>query len=74
MNLLRKAGAEDDALRPFKESGVDHLFPWLYYNRRFDILKRVCTAAKAMAESRIGRKVHCHLVSDEEAKIVASSL
>lgn len=74
INLLRKAGATDDDVGPFKKSDVDHIFPWLYYNRRFDILKRICRAAKATAESRIDRKVYCHLVSREEAKIVASSL
>jgi len=74
INLLRKAGASDVDLGPFRKSDVAHIFPSLYYYRRFDILKRICRAAKAMAESRIDRKVHCHLVSDQEVKIVASSL
>lgn len=74
INLLRKAGASDADLGPFRKSDVDHIFPSLYYHRRFDIFKRICRAAKAMAESRIDRKVYCHLVSDQEVKIVASSL
>jgi hypothetical protein len=74
MNLLKKAGATDHDLGPFRQSAVEHILPSLYYSRRFDILKKVCRVAKATAESRINRKVYCHLVSEQDAKIVASSL
>jgi hypothetical protein len=74
INLLKKAGATDHDLGPFRESAVEHMLPSLYYSRRFDILKKVCRAAKAAAESRISRKVYCHLVSEQDEKIVASSL
>ncbi len=74
MDLLKKAGAEDHELGPFRDSDPDHFFPWLYYDRRFDILRRICRAAKAAAEARIEGKVYIHLVSCEEARIVASSL
>ena len=74
MNLLKKAGATDHDLGPFRESAVEYILPSLYYSRRFDILKKVCRAAKAAAESRINRKVYCHLVSEQDAQIVASSL
>ena len=74
MNLLRKSGLTDEDLGPFLKSDIDDLFPWLYYNRRFDILRRICRAAKAKAEANTGRKFSCHLVCDEEVKIVASSL
>lgn len=74
INLLKKAGATDHDIGPFRESAVEHILPSLYYGRRFDILKRVCRAAKVAAESRINSKVYCHLVSEQDAKIVASSL
>ena len=74
INLLKKAGATDHDLGPFRGSAVEYILPSLFYSRRFDILKKVCRVAKATAESRINRKVYCHLVSEQDAKIVASSL
>jgi hypothetical protein len=77
MSLLRKAGAADAELAPFRTSHINDLFPWLYYGRRFDILRKVCNAAKTKAESRITARhlqVISHLVSEETLRIVASSL
>lgn len=77
MSLLRKSGAGDAELAPFRASDINDLFPWLYYGKKFDILRKICNAAKTKAESRIsGRhlQVICHLVSDETLRIVASSL
>ena len=77
INLLKKHGSSHDELVPFMTSDINDLFPWLYYGNKFDMLRKICNAAKAKAESRISRKhmhIICHLVSDESAKIVASSL
>lgn len=77
LSLLKKSGARDAELVPFKSSDVNDLFPWLYYGKKFDILRRVCNAAKARAESGTGRghvRVICHLVADDAGRIVASSL
>ena len=77
MNLLRKSGAGDAELAPFRASDINDLFPWLFYGKKFEILRKICNAAKTKAESRIsGRhlQVICHLVSDETLRIVASSL
>jgi hypothetical protein len=77
MNLLKKHGASDDDLKPFRTSDVDDLFPWLYYGRKFDMLRKICNAAKAKAESRASRKhlhIICHLISEDTSRIVASSL
>lgn len=77
MSLLRKSGAGDDDLQPFRESDINDFFPWLYYGRRFDILKRVCGMAKARIEARMENRmalVYCHLSANETRRIVASSL
>lgn len=77
MILLKKAGTSDADFAPFMKSDIDDLFPWLYYGRRLDILRRICNAAKSKAEMKINRKglrVYCHLVSGDTQKIVASSL
>ena len=75
--LLRKAGVADEELSPFIAADVRDLFPWLYYGKRFDVLRKICNLAKAKTESKLGNKkllVYCHLVSDEAEKIVASNL
>ena len=77
ITLIRKSGMNEDELRPFKQADINDLFPWLYYSNRFDILRRVCGAAKSRIESKIDNKkvlIYCHLVSDDSGKIVASSL
>jgi len=77
MSLLRRSGAGDAELAPFRTSDINDLFPWLYYGKKFDILRRICNAAKTKVESRISGKhlkVICHLVADETRRIVASSL
>ena len=75
--LIRKTGVREEELAPFQHGDVNDIFPWLYYSNRFDILRKVCGAAKARIESKISSRkvsVYCHLVSDEAGKIVASSL
>ena len=77
LTLIKKAGLTGEELLPFKNSDVNDILPWLYYGKRFDILRRICNAAKSKAEAKLRDKktlVHCHLVSDESGKIVASSL
>jgi len=75
--LIKKTGVKEEELKPFKNSDIHDLFPWLYYSNRFDILRKICSAAKSKIESKIDSRkvlVYCHLVSDETGKIVASSL
>lgn len=77
INLLKKHGSSDDELAPFMTADINDLFPWLYYGNKFDMLRKICNAAKAKAESQIRRKhlhIICHIVSEESARIVASSL
>lgn len=77
IRLLKKSGAEEAELQPFRDSEIGDLLPWLYYGRKFDILRRVCTAARTKAEAKANIKwlhIYCHLVSEESRCIIASSL
>jgi len=77
ISLVKKCGVKEEELMPFKHSDINDIFPWLYYSNRTDILRKICSAAKAKIESRIDSRkvlVYCHLVSGETEKIIASSL
>ncbi|MBI5634589.1 MAG: hypothetical protein HZA15_14060 [Nitrospirae bacterium] len=77
ITLLKKSGAAAAELQPFAKAEISDLLPWLYYGRKFDILRRICNAAKTKAELMVRRKglhIYCHLVSDENRRIIASSL
>ncbi|MBI5847839.1 MAG: hypothetical protein HZB31_07820 [Nitrospirae bacterium] len=77
LSLLKKSGAAEAELQPFGKAEISDLLPWLYYGRKFDILRRLCHAARSKAEAKANRKgmhVYCHLVSDESRCIIASSL
>lgn len=75
--LLRRAGIGDDEIAPFRKSEVGDIFPWLYYGKRFDVLRRICNTAKTRIDAKLERKkllVYCHLSTDETGRIVASNL
>ncbi|MHB8880107.1 MAG: hypothetical protein ACYC69_01200 [Thermodesulfovibrionales bacterium] len=75
--LLKKTGIAEAELSPFRTADINDLFPWLYYGKRFEVLRKICNKAKARAEAGLEKKmllVYCHLVSDETGRIVASSL
>jgi N-acetyl-anhydromuramyl-L-alanine amidase AmpD len=77
LGLLKRAGVGDDEIAPFKKSEVADLFPWLYYGKRLDVLRRVCNTAKTRIDSKLERKkllVYCHLSMDDAGRIVASNL
>jgi hypothetical protein len=75
--LLMNAGITAEELRPFRDSEISDLFPWLYYGNRLDVLRKICRTAKANVEKNIGGRethVYCHLTSEATKRIVASSL
>jgi len=75
--LLRKLGVPGDELAPFAKADIGDLFPWLYYGKKFDLLRKICNSAKARTESMIEKKkvlVYCHMVSPDPQAIIASSL
>lgn len=74
---LREAGMTRAEIEPFVEGPVSDIFPNLYYSKRFDILRRLCSMAKKKVENRFPQmvgKIVCHLVAQYEGVIAASSL
>ncbi|HTZ17617.1 MAG TPA: hypothetical protein VMB78_04180 [Dissulfurispiraceae bacterium] len=75
--VLRNAGVMESELKPFAGSQVADLFPFFYYGKRLDVLKRLCRIACRQIESRIrmgGVRADCHLILEDAPRIVASSL
>ena len=75
--LLRNEGISSEELQPFKASDINDIFPWLYYGKRFDILKRLCHIAKRRVEGNFKKyflAVECHIIAEDTKKIIASSL
>lgn len=75
--LLKNNGLGPQELQPFKASDINDIFPWLYYGKRFDVLRKVCRVAKRKIESNFKNqiiRVDCHIVAEDTKKIVASSL
>ena len=77
LGLLKKTGISEQELLPFQKADIADLFPWLYYGKRFETLRKLVNRAKSRAEAAVDRKlllVYCHLVSEDTGRIVASSL
>jgi len=75
--LLRNMGIRPEELLLFRGADIPDLFPWLYYGRRLDVLKKMCLSAKTKSERHINNsdtRVHCHLSALDISRIVASSL
>jgi hypothetical protein len=74
--LLKKSGVADSDLSSLEDLNLRDIFSLLCREERFDFLRRICNAAKTNVEFRCRGKarVHCHLISEESEKIVASSL
>jgi hypothetical protein len=75
--ILKNAGVSQQDLEPFKTADINDLFPWLYYGKQFQVLRKVCHSCKKQFERHLKDKairVDCHLVADVSTRIVASSL
>jgi hypothetical protein len=74
--LVKKSGKAEDDLSFLEDLDLHDLFFLLCREKRLDLLRGICNAAKASVEWRCGKntRVHCHLVSEETSVIVASSL
>ncbi len=75
--ILKNTGISSQELQPFKTADINDLFPWLYYGKRFDILRKICHATKKQVESRLKNhtiRVDSHLIAEDTKRIVASSL
>jgi len=77
ISLLKNIGIGDHELQPFRKSEIDDILPWLYYGKRFDMLRKICYTAKRQIEGHFKDhfiRVDCHLISEDAKRIVASSL
>jgi hypothetical protein len=75
--ILKSAGARPGDLQPFKNADANDIFPSFYYGKKFDIFKRLCHKAKKQVEEHLKTnliRIDCHLVAEDTARIVASSL
>ncbi|HSW64646.1 MAG TPA: hypothetical protein VLH56_15255 [Dissulfurispiraceae bacterium] len=75
--VLIDAGVKPEEMQPFREAPAADLFPWLYYAKRFDVLRRLCRSVKRKIDMRFAARdirTVCHLVGDDGKTIVASSL
>ena len=75
--VLKNAGVTDTALAPFSDSPISDLFPYLYYGKQLDVLKKVCVMARRRIESHVKKspvRVDCHMITEDSPNVVASSL
>lgn len=75
--MLKNAGVGSNELQPFKTADIDDIFPWLYYGKRFDILRKLCHKAKKQTEAHLKNhsvRIDCHLIAEDTKRVVASSL
>ncbi len=73
--LLKKIGVSTEELHPFVDS-LNDILAYLYYGKRFDVLRRLCSETKRNLERNIKgpARVNCHLIYEETRSIIASSL
>lgn len=75
--VLKTAGIAEAALTPFAASPVSDLFPFLYYSKQLDVMKKICVIARKQIESRVKKspvRVDCHIITADSPQVVASSL
>lgn len=74
-NILLRAGIEEKELKDIEDSDPMNIFYWLYYGKRFRVLRKLCLMAKELAEDKVRPlRFECHLISEEISEIVASTL
>ena len=75
--VLKNAGVAESALSLFTSSPVCDLYPYLYYGKQMDVLKKLCTIARKQIEARVQKatvRAYCHLITEDSPHVVASSL
>lgn len=74
-NILLRAGMEEKELKDIEDTDPMNIFYWLYYGKRFKVLRKLCLMAKELAEDRVRPHLfECHLIAEEIPRIVASTL
>jgi len=75
LRVLKNAGIDEKEIKEFKDTDTLTFFHWLYYGRRFKILRKLCHIAKNIVEEKVrGVRFELHLIAEENSKIVASTL
>jgi hypothetical protein len=75
--IMKNAGMPESALSPFTDSPVGDLFPYLYYGKQLDVMKKICVMARKQIEARVRKspvRADCHIIMKDSPHVVASSL
>jgi len=68
----RFSGTKGSAQKNFScLSDINDIFPWLYYGKMFDILRRLCHIAKRKVEDNFKKYfivVECHIIAEDTKK------
>lgn len=73
--ILIKAGLEEGELKNVADTDPLILFHWLYYGKRFKILRKLCLMARDTVQDKVRAvRFECHLIAEEIPRIVASTL
>lgn len=74
-NILVKTGLEEKEFKYATDTDPLTLFHWLYYGKRFKVLRKLCVLARDMAQDKVRAvRFECHLIAEEIPTIVASTL
>lgn len=74
-NILIRAGLEERELKNVTDTDPLTFFYWLYYGKRFKVLRKLCIMARDMVQAKFRvASFECHLVAEEIPRIVASTL
>jgi hypothetical protein len=75
LRVLKNAGIDEKEIKEFKDTDTLTFFHWLYYGRRFKILRKLCYMAKNIVQEKVrGVRFELHLIAEENSRIVASTL
>ncbi len=72
--LMKRAGLNEEEREIIKDFGINDIFPWLYYGRRFRVLRKLCNIVKDNIKRDMNLKLEIHLISEDIKQIVASTL
>lgn len=74
-NILSRAGLEERELKNVTDTDPLTFFHWLYYGKRFRVLRKLCIMARDVVQDKVRVvRFECHLIAEEIPRIVASTL
>ncbi len=72
--LMKRAGLNEEEREIIKDFGINDIFPWLYYGKKFRVLRKLCNITKDNIKREMNLKLEIHLISEDIKQIVASTL